>query len=219
MKVFTGGRRGRPREERRQRDEGTPELQGRKAAMAAGGDPALTEYPLGLLLLHGFIGAEQHEAGCYYAFLYGRAIGRTHVGCERQYRQMMAGWGPDRGPLPDEAQAQIESLFRQGKNRLLAAGRRVCDATENVVVFGRAPRFLHDTGRKSAPVCRADAIERESLHAGLDVLVACYGRAAGRAGRMEEHKAPSMRLFRTEPVREDEERYAVAAGAHSRLTR
>jgi hypothetical protein len=44
------GRRGRPNRDRPDIDRGTPELRAHRERLAAGGDPALTEYPLGLLL-------------------------------------------------------------------------------------------------------------------------------------------------------------------------
>jgi hypothetical protein len=221
MRAFEGVGRGRPRRRLEEPDQGTPEVQARRATLAAGGDPALTEYPLGLLLARGVIGAEQHEAGCYYAFLYGRAVGRTQVSCERQYGRMMAEGALDRRLLSDEAQAQIEALFRRGKNRLLAAGRRVCDATENVVVFGRIPRFLDGSGWSNAAIRRSDLIERDAVLAGLDALVACYGRAAGRAGRMEAHKAASLIAAPAAPPPATASRRppAVATGVNFRLTR
>jgi len=185
------GRRGRPRRAEAAVDKGTPEQQARRIRLAAGGDPAMTEYPLGLLLGRQLITGEQHEAGCYYAYLYARTIGGGQVSCGFLYQQVASVWtGPEE--VSEETQAKIESLFRLGKNRLLAAGRRLCDAAENVVVFGRMPRLLNTRGRRPDSAWRADATELEAIRRGLDVLVACYGRAAGRTGRMEAHKAPSM---------------------------
>jgi len=186
----TAGR-GRPKIERPETDRGTPEQQARRARLSAGADPALTEYPLGILLARHLVSGEQHEAGCYYAYLYGRAVGAGHVSCGFLYQQVASIWIGSEA-VSEATEATIESLFRLGKNRLLAAGRRVCDAVENVAVFGRAPRFLNAADRRPGSAWRADAAELDALRRGLDVLVACYGRAAGRTGRMEEHKAPSM---------------------------
>ena len=184
------GRRGRPRIERPAVDSGTPELQARRRRLAAGADPALTEYPVGLLLARHLITAEQHEAACYYGFLYGQAIGGTRGGCGRFYQQMAAA-AFDIKDLTDDQRAQVETLFRVGKNRLLAAGRHICDATENVVVFGRHPGCILYDGRQVRAMLGA-AAELEAIRRGLDVLVACYGRPAGRRGQMAAHKAPSM---------------------------
>jgi hypothetical protein len=185
------GRRGRPNLDRPLVDRGTAELQAHRARLAAGGDPVLAEYPLGLLLARGLVSREQHEAGCYYAFLYGRAVGRTQVNCSYLLGALAEGYA-DRHDLPEAEQARLQSLFRKGKNRLLASGRRVCDATENLVVFGRMPRFLDTVRLRPESAWRADETELAAVRRGLDVLVACYGRAAGRLGRMDLHQSPSL---------------------------
>jgi len=185
------GRPGRPNRDRPVIDRGTPELQAYRERLAAGGDPALTEYPLGLLLARGLVSREQHEAGCHYAFLYGRSIGRTQVNCSYLFGAQASGYA-DRHELTEAELAKLQALFRRGKNRLLAAGRRVCDATENLAVFGRSPRFLDASRRRPQSAWRADEAELAAVRLGLDVLVACYGRAAGRLGRMDLHRSPSL---------------------------
>ena len=184
--------RGRPKTDRPDTDLGTPEAQARRALLAGGGDPALTEYPLGILLACGLIGREQHEAGCHYGYLYGRAVGRTQLSCAAIYDRLAAEANTGRPAANEDEERRHQDLFRLGKNRLLAMGRRVCDATENLVVFGRAPRFLDLTGRRGAAARRGDAAELAAVQAGLDALVACYGRGAGRRGRMDSYHAPSM---------------------------
>ncbi len=111
------GRRGRPNLDRPIVDRGTAELQAHRARLAAGGDPALTDYPLGLLLARGLVSREQHEAGCYYAFLYGRTIGRTQVNCSYLFGALAAGYA-DRHDLTEADLAKIQSLFRKGKGAL-----------------------------------------------------------------------------------------------------
>lgn len=183
-------KRGRPKLDRPSQDGGTPELQARRAALVAGGDPALAEYPLGIMLARGLISAEEHEAGCYYAMLYARAVARTSLSCAHIYRRMLAENGRS-AMLDDKSQEHIERLFRSGKNRLLAAGRRVTEATENLAVFGRPPRFL--AGRRTSELRRgADFTEFQAVLEGLAVLAACYGRSAGRRGRMETYRAASL---------------------------
>ena len=108
------GRRGRPNRDRPDIDRGTPELRAHRERLAAGGDPALSEYPLGLLLARGLVSREQHEAGCYYAFLYGRSIGRTQVNCSYLFGAQAAGYA-DRHDLTEADLAKLQSLFRQGK--------------------------------------------------------------------------------------------------------
>ncbi len=68
-------RRGRPRKlgpreangqlrRRRFRDGPTPELKSLREWYAGDGDPALTTYPLGILLANEAISEDQHRAGC-----------------------------------------------------------------------------------------------------------------------------------------------------------
>jgi hypothetical protein len=183
-------KRGRPRFDRPSIDEGTPEQQVRRQALAAGGDPALTEHPLGLMLARGLISIQQHEAGCYYAMLYGWAVGRTDVSVASLYRRLLAeGWHGKE--IDEEDLTRIQALYRLGKNRLLAAGRRISTATENIAVFGRPARFLSRSagGRLMRG---ADFAEFEAVLEGLSVLVACYGRGAKRRGRLDAHRPPSM---------------------------
>ena len=191
-------KRGRPRFDRPSIDEGTPEQQVRRRALAAGGDPALTEHPLGLMLARGLISTQQHEAGSYYAMLYGWAVGGTDVSVASLYRRLLAeGW---RGKEVDEEElARIQALYRLGKNRLLAAGRRISTATEDITVFGRPARFLSRSAGRSLKR-GLDFAELEAVLEGLSVLVACYGRGAKRRGRLEAHRSPNMlRERRGEP--------------------
>lgn|SRR5690242_2248140 len=183
-------KRGRPKLDRPTHDGGTPELQARRASLAGGGDPALTEHPLGMMLARGLISAEEHEAGCYYAMLYAKAVARTHLSTAHIYRRMLAESGRA-ASLDDKSQEHIERLFRQGKNRLLAAGRRVSEATENLAVYGRPARFL-DRSRPAELRRGADFAEFQAVLDGLAVLSACYGRGAGRRGRMETYRAASL---------------------------
>ena len=65
----------------------------------------------------------------------------------------------------------VRYAFRKGteKNRLLAAGRRVCEATKNLAVFGRAAHFLDS--RQTAQLRRgADYNEFQTVLDGLAAL-------------------------------------------------
>ena len=119
MKAWSRRRkRGRPGSARPGDDHGTPELQARRLSLADGADPVMTEYPLGLLLARALVDQMQHDAGCYYAYLYRRAIGHTQLSCTFLYRAIMGDQGPF-ADLPDEAaQAQLERLYRIGKGAL-----------------------------------------------------------------------------------------------------
>ena len=205
-------RRGRPRQDRPAVDLGTPEQQARRTLLVVDGDPSLSEYPLGLMLARRLIGPEQHEAGCHYGFLYGRAVGKGDLSCAAIYARLAAEVRPG-APEPNEArEAREQAMFRLGKNRLLATGRRVCDATENLVVFGRPARFLDVHDRRGAAARRGDAADLAAVLAGLDALVACYGRGASRRGRMETHRAPSMmdHMATERPATDRERNFPVA---------
>ena len=119
MRAIRGDKRaGRPRSERPAVDLGTPEVLARRARLAAGGDPTLTESPLGVMLARGLIGQEQHDAGRYYASLYRQAVGRTQLSCDRHYSQMIADGGREDRPRDEAAQARLEERFRRGKGAL-----------------------------------------------------------------------------------------------------
>jgi hypothetical protein len=191
-------KRGRPRFDRPSIDQGTPEQQAKRSALAGGGDPALTEHPLGIMLARRLISREQYEAGSQYATLYYQTVAPTTVSVESHYRRLMAegGGGEEIG---EEDLRRLQALFRHGKNRLLAAGRRVTMATENIAVFGRPARFLSRSAKMSLKR-GTDFAELQAVLDGLSVLVACYGRGAGRRGRLDMHKAPSMQRRRGRPA-------------------
>ncbi len=164
MRALKGkARRGRPPNQRDAQDRGTPEIQAIRRKLAAGGDAALTEYPLGMLRLRQMIDGDQHEAGCHYAFLYRQAVGRAQVSCDRLYRELLAV--PGGGERPEAVQARLEAQYRAAKRRLLAAGHRACEATEDVAVFGRMPLILAD-----AQAGGQGARQLQAIRAGLDAL-------------------------------------------------
>jgi hypothetical protein len=156
-------RKGRPPSKRPEIDHGTPEAQ-RKRARLAPRDPGLAEYPLGILLARDRITQDQHNAGLRYAALYAKALGRSSL------------LGLDHGtgaPLDDESLKRIEMQFRDCKNRLLSAGRRIADAVDNCAVYRRLPRWAESTRPRPS-----DWPERHALIDGLDILVALLiGRA------------------------------------------
>jgi len=187
-------KRGRPRFDRPSNDQGTPEQQAKRSALAGGADPALTEHPLGIMLARDLISREQYEAGCQYATLYIQTVAPTTVSVASHYRRLLAEGGSGQ-EIEEEDLRRLQALFRLGKNRLLAVGPRVVRATENIAVFGRPARFLSRASTMSLKR-GADFAELQAVLDGLSVLVACYGRGAGRRGRLETHKSPSMREAR-----------------------
>ena len=165
MRALKGkARRGRPRQQRDAQDRGTPEIQALRRKLAAGGDAALTEYPLGMLRLRQMIDGDQHEAGCHYAFLYRQAVGRVQMRL--------------RSPLSRTA-------GRPRRRRRTAGG--AAGAIRGAVPSGQAPAAgggapsLRGDGRCRG--VRADAVDTgrcESGRAGRPAA-ACHSRRIGRA--------------------------------------
>src|SRR5438876_6131735 len=165
-------KRGRPRLDRPATDRGTPELQARREALVPGSDPALAEHALGIMLARSLISAEQYEAGCYYAGLYARAVAPPDLSVAALYRRLLAEAGKGR-EIAESDLEKIQRLYRSGKGRLMAAGRGVAAATENIAVFGRPPRFLFAPPSRALRSEAARA-EMETVLEGLSVLAACY---------------------------------------------
>ena len=147
-------------------DLGTPEARAHKLALVGSADPALAEYPLGVLLARGILTPEQHDAGCHYAYLAGRVLGRT-----KPYRADLGGGGGE--ALTEGALAAVERRWHDAVRALLDAGRRAKDAVDNAAMFERVPGWL----LRQQPRL-GDDIDRRALLSGLDAL------AAWRAGRV-----------------------------------
>jgi hypothetical protein len=92
---------------RRHIDKGTLEVQNLRKWWAADGDPALSSFPLGILLANSAITERQYTAASEYAFLHWSAFGRPStaaVSFER--RSPTSGEGPDR----DREQEKIRQI-------------------------------------------------------------------------------------------------------------
>lgn len=167
--------RGRPRT--RPQDYGTPELIAKRRALIGEGALELAEYPLGVMLARGIIDQEQHNGGVYYAWLYGRVIGRTKV-----KGVLGDNFGePEDGPF----QAKIQASFRECKDAILRAGRRATDAFENVAVFEREPYWLKRELGRVHVVRDSEVAERRAIQSALAALLAVLHRGE----RLESFKA------------------------------
>ena len=134
----TNRRRGRPRKEPHGPDRGTPEAQRKRRELVGSGNPSLAAYPLGVLLARGQISQAQHDAGCRYAWLRGRALGSTTT------RGMFKLIFPS-GPIPDTTQAvqaSVEYRWREASEALLQVSRLAKEAVDHVAVYQRLPRWL-----------------------------------------------------------------------------
>lgn len=107
-------------------DLGTQEAIAHRIRLVGDGNPQLASYPLGVLLARKLITQDQHNAGLRYAGLSKEIL---RIGP----RQPTIGTEPD-----DEAAARMMAQWRALCVYLLAAGRDVKAATDQVCVYERA---------------------------------------------------------------------------------
>ncbi len=125
------------------RDKGTERIQREQQWYAEAKNPALAAYPLGIMLANEVISHQQHEAGCYYAYVYGRVFGRTSI--VHHMAVLLKERGAAIGDADDERALQIlEDHYREGSTAIESCprGRRMMELIENAVVYQRIPRWL-----------------------------------------------------------------------------
>tara|TARA_R100001086_G_scaffold167627_1_gene91032 strand:+ start:977 stop:1540 length:564 start_codon:yes stop_codon:yes gene_type:complete len=147
---------------KRARDNGTPETQASRIALAeyvdengvrCVGDTTKTSTPLDALLANRTITQEQHDAGerfgRWYRCVYGPANGRRPVG----------------GEVPDKVLERTKPKLASAMAALRAHSRAQLDIAVNICAYERFARWVPVRGR-------LDRHERqvEMLIAGLDVL-------------------------------------------------
>lgn len=146
MRAFASTKRGRPKQRAandNEPDTGTPELQAKRAVLAAGINGAAVTHPLDLLLAHGLIDAAEHRAGWRYAGLYRRLIGRTEVSYGRLYAGLAGEARRMReADMESDDLAPAQSLFRMAQAALRSEGAVVAGITERLAVFGAFPDWL-----------------------------------------------------------------------------
>lgn len=187
----SGRGRGRPKIHSAEPDLGTQEARVHRLLLSAGADPVQSEHPLGALLARQLIDPLQHEAGCFYAHLYRCAVRRPLPSVTWHYQRLLTDPAGQPRPANEPLELRNEALFREGKNRLLAAGRWVCNATENVAVFQVYPPFLMEGSASAARNVKRSTL-LQAIMLGLDTLAACYGRGPRGNGAMARHRAPSL---------------------------
>lgn len=177
MKAFASRRRaGRPKSERAAADQGTPEIQARRLLLARGADPVFAEYPLGLMLVRNLVNADQHWAGCRYGMLYRLSVGRTQVTYNRLYEALAGGSGETRA-FDADSLAEARERFLAAKRHLLAAGRGVARAVEDLVVFNAWPRFLNETRAANDNLKSEAEGDLKLVRQGLDVLLTGFRKS------------------------------------------
>ena len=184
MRAFaSAGRTGRPKAARSEADHGTPEIQARRRNLARGGDPALSEYPLGLLLGRALVSADQHWAGCRYGMLYRLSVGRTQVTYNRLY-ESLAGGGALHAEVDAGGLAEARERFLAAKRQLLQAGPGPARAVEDLAVFHVWPDFLGAAANDNADA--ALRLYLRTLRRGLDALLTGFRRGTSIPARNEK---------------------------------
>lgn len=118
------------------RDRGTPELQSRRAHLAGQGDPALTTFPLGVMLANGLIGQDEYKAGCRYAYLHAVVFGKDHLVGAREYERVERGRLPE---MDDEDFAELQAEVIRAVVGMTYASKA---ALEAAVVYEKMPPWL-----------------------------------------------------------------------------
>ena len=137
------------RDQRREqiRDRGTKEIQSLREWYAGKGDPALTTYPLGILLANGAISERQHSVGCDYAWLHWAVFGRASVAAiSLEFR--------DRGQ-PVERDSEAEERRIEEVHGLFLDCRRARRELDNLVIFERVPRWMRPVDPRPGDVTNA----------------------------------------------------------------
>ena len=175
MRAIVATKRGRPRKALPQQDDGTPELRAHRQALA-GREATAAEHPLALMLARGLISAEHYDAGQRYAALYRQSVGRTQISYNRLYEELAGRFGRQTLRREEADMAAARRLYLAAKADLLAAGARICRATEALVVFGDWPPFLlRSRGGESRP-SPAHGDHCAGIQAGLDILLGFWRR-------------------------------------------
>lgn len=152
------------------RDHGTDELRARRLWLAGGGEDRTT-YPLGVLLVNGAIGQDQHDAGARLAWLYGAVHGRISLAATRY--EIGRGGGLDARDEDRLAEYQVELGIALAA--LSGRSRHILDDILDLAVYGRWPAFMRPgfpTPRQLAHAAR--------VRSGLAILVGLRMRKAAR---------------------------------------
>ncbi len=101
----------------------------KQALVGPHGDPAKSSYPLGVMLERKWINQDEHDAGMYYAYLYGRVIGKTTIGPGGAYNDNET----------EETEKRMQGLWQESRQALIKCGRNVKQAVDNAAVFKSWP--------------------------------------------------------------------------------
>lgn len=145
---------------------------------------ALAEYPLGALAARGDITPQQAIDGAQYGRLYALAIGRPTTSVDRLWRAITA-WDFATAAVREPMTATLRTMrdYEAAAAALTDLSMKVRRVVDEVAIYERFPRFLEaDRRGRSAAARRADALELQTLTAGLDALTAHFDGARRRKG-------------------------------------
>ena len=164
-------RRGRPRKpgpremngqpQRPGRDPGSTKVQSiRQWYVPGSGDPALSAYPLGVLLANGDINEREHAAACNYAWLHQAIFGRHSLAAiSWEYRSRGRNTERDR-EVEERKLREIHEILRNH------APRRCRAALDNLAIYERLPRWM-----KPVRPREGDIADARFFKFALDLLV------------------------------------------------
>lgn len=124
----------------------------------------MTTFPLGILLANSAITDEEYRAGCRFAWLHARVIGKDSLAAidfERSH-------GRDLREIDEEREEELQRLWR-GSVKYLAS-RRTRDELISLCVYERAPRFMRPVIPTSSDLRQAKIVKD-----GLGDLAEAYG--------------------------------------------
>jgi hypothetical protein len=149
-------------------DKGTAELQRMRKWLAGQGDPALADYPLGILLANNDITEQHHQVACRYAFLHSVVFGRASVAAA-SFERIAKSWS---GDWDDQWLADREAELTRLTERLKGEPARLRMVLDSVVVYERTPRWMRPVRPRIS-----DVREAELFAQALALLAGGAGRA------------------------------------------
>lgn len=157
----------------------TPEHAAQRAAMAEGGDAAMTTIPIDVALLRGRLSREQHAAAKQYRFLWNASGCRSpHASAVDLDAGRSGTWSPD-----PEAEQRIHDEFVGARN----AVRRQCghgclEVIESMVILDHWPSWCWASNKAPLSVSQIKAMDvaRKALDSLDAYFSALYGRSSGK---------------------------------------
>jgi len=118
-----------------QPDNGTPEVQRMRKQLVGHENDQRASYPLGVMLARNLLTQSEHDAALHYAHVFQKATGRW------QSNEGGVSLGVDSNEGRDAA-AKAARDWKAMADKLLAHGRQIKDAVDNLAIYSRFPGWL-----------------------------------------------------------------------------